>query len=359
MEEHDSRASSSGRPPHGGQDHTPPEVVAANYVCSGKLCAYGQSESGDFACLNGCFPCVFPIAALGFTFGIVYLGDGFRCAAGLPPESLTDEEACLSKPASYLAIGFTLLVIGIVVVTCFSKQKIPSVWRFFWAVGCCDRCPGPIQFAVRAGLDIEPLGGTGRGRRQHQVMPAAPIAPPPLEARASDEQLIRVADGMLSSTAATHAECCICIEPLHAEPLATLTMGGRNACAHFLHAACALELLASDGTGFMHAKSCPVCRCDIDGIAHVPAISDDLDRWFFCVDVEGDGRLSRQQVLNVLVAQFAIDHAKIDAALPTLWERWDMDKTGYITKEELLHPDKGLLRFVRTTLLREEVRSAE
>jgi len=41
--------------------------------------------------------------------------------------------------------------------------------------------------------------------------------------------------------------------------------------------------------------------------------------------------------------------------LPTLWERWDMDGTGYVSKDEFLHPEQGLMRFVRTTLLRENV----
>ncbi len=85
----------------------------------------------------------------------------------------------------------------------------------------------------------------------------------------------------------------------------------------------------------------------------MPTLSEDVDRWFFCVDAEGDGRLSRQQVLDVLVAQFPIDHAKLEEAMPTLWERWDVDGSGYISKAELLNPDRGLMRFVRTALLRE------
>ena len=38
-------------------------------------------------------------------------------------------------------------------------------------------------------------------------------------------------------------------------------------------------------------------------MAHVPALSQDVEGWFFCVDAEGDGLLSRQQVLNVLRCQ--------------------------------------------------------
>ena len=164
---------------------------------------------------------------------------------------------------------------------------------------------------------------------------------------------------MLSSLADTHAECCICFEPLHAEPLATLTRGRRNACPHYLHVRCAEELFRSEsltwaGEATPHAdKTCPICREGVDGMVRVPALSEDVDGWFFCVDAEGDGRLSRQQVLNVLVAQFPIDLAKLEEAMPTLWEHWDLDGSGYISKAEFLDPDKGLMRFVRTTLLRE------
>lgn len=69
-------------------------------------------------------------------------------------------------------------------------------------------------------------------------------------------------------------------------------------------------------------------------------------------DVEGDGKLSRQQVLSALVAQFPIDVAKLEAELPSLWARWDVDGSGFVTREDFVDPEKGLLRFVRTTLLR-------
>ena len=77
-----------------------------------------------------------------------------------------------------------------------------------------------------------------------------------------------------------------------------MTRDRRNACPHYLHARCSTELLRS------HAdKRCPISREGVDGMAHVPALSQDVEGWFFCVDAEGDGLLSRQQVLNVLRCQ--------------------------------------------------------
>ena len=34
----------------------------------------------------------------------------------------------------------------------------------------------------------------------------------------------------------------------------------------------------------------------------------------------------------MLVTQFPIDVEKLEAALPTLWERWDITQSGSITK---------------------------
>ena len=340
---------------------TPLQLAMAEAALSGKICACGlQDSSGDCSCCNGCIPCIFPIALMGFFIGFMYVTDGFGCAAGRRPEDVSDADYCMSDPVAYVAIGFIGLLFGIVIVTCNSKQTMPSIWRFCWDVGCCLRCPSAIQFAVRAGIGRGPYvvhpSDASHGTRQ-----PAPVAPPPLKPHASDERLIQIADTMLSSMADTHAECCICIEPLHAEPLATLTFNRRNACAHFLHARCADELLGSETTSWAGeavsrpTKNCPICRAEFNGIVRVPALSEDVDGWFWSVDVEGDGRLSRQQVLNVLVAQFPIDTSKLDEVLPTLWERWDMDGTGYVSKDEFLHPEQGLMRFVRTTLLRENV----
>ena len=147
------------------------------------------------------------------------------------------------------------------------------------------------------------------------------------------------------STSALHTECCICFDSLYERPSATLTLRGANACPHFFHLECAQELC---GHSSMH---CPQCRLPFDNIKEVPRASEDPDGWFFCVDVEGDGRLSRTQVLNVLLTQFPLDWRKTEEALPTLWERWDRDGSGFISRQEFMDPDGGLLAFVRAHLL--------
>ena len=156
-----------------------------------------------------------------------------------------------------------------------------------------------------------------------------------------------------------HAECCICFEPLHEEATCTLTQRGTNACAHFFHQRCALELLRSDwAPGRLPEergeKPCPICRRPFDGVRAVPKISDDPNGWWFCVDSGRTGKLTRQEVINVLVTQFPLDTAKLEAHLPTFWSRWDQDESGAISREEFLEPTRGLLNFVRANLLHEE-----
>ena len=169
-------------------------------------------------------------------------------------------------------------------------------------------------------------------------------APPPPST--DGEDLRRVVAGL--TIAQRHSECCICFDGLHEEPIATLTCRGRNACAHFLHEACAREMLLS-----MHvrSKTCPQCRASFDGVRRVPAITEDPDGWFFCVDASGEGTLTRQELLNVLVAQFPLDLERLEIELPRLWARWDLDGSGVLSRREIADPQRGLAHFVRAHLL--------
>ena len=45
----------------------------------------------------------------------------------------------------------------------------------------------------------------------------------------------------------------------------------------------------------------------------------------------------------MLVSQFPIDPAKLEAALPSLWRRWDTDQSGSVSKAEFLRAERGLL----------------
>ena len=132
-----------------------------------------------------------------------------------------------------------------------------------------------------------------------------------------------------------HAECCICFEELHEQPVATFTCKGKPTCMHFFHHKCAEELLKSTGVRPDRAHTCPICRTPIDKAVRAPKASEDPEGWFRCVDVEQNGKLSRAAVMAVLIAQFPIDHAKLEEAMPTLWKKWDVDNSGFLTKDEV------------------------
>ena len=118
------------------------------------------------------------------------------------------------------------------------------------------------------------------------------------------------------------AECCICFDYLHERPVAAFTCKGKRTCAHFFHDDCAGELLRSAGTRPDKTHACPICRRSIDEKITAPKASTDPEGWFKCIDVESNGKLSRAHVMAVLVSQFPIDHAKLEEAMPTLWEKW-------------------------------------
>ncbi len=90
----------------------------------------------------------------------------------------------------------------------------------------------------------------------------------------------------------------------------------------------------------------------------MPSLTEDRDGWWQCVDADGNGSLSKREVLNVLVTKFAIDSDKLEAALPELWKRWDTNGDGSISKEEFLQPEVGLAAFVSRYLLKQELPAA-
>jgi Ca2+-binding EF-hand superfamily protein len=55
------------------------------------------------------------------------------------------------------------------------------------------------------------------------------------------------------------------------------------------------------------------------------------------VDWDGDGKLSREEVIRALQSQLRLDMQKIEAMIKddNLWLRWDRDGSGFIESQEL------------------------
>lgn len=144
-----------------------------------------------------------------------------------------------------------------------------------------------------------------------------------------------------------HAECCICFDPLPERECAAFVRGRKRTCAHYFHEDCARELLGAA------RRACPLCRRPVDALVRLPDVAKDPHGWFRCMDVEGDGALSRAEVVGVLVCQFPVDQAKLEEALPGLWRQWDVDGSGFISRRDFIDPRRGLLQFVHRQLQRE------
>ena len=89
--------------------------------------------------------------------------------------------------------------------------------------------------------------------------------------------------------AARHAECPICFEDLSSEACAVFTLNNKRTCSHIIHHQCALEL---------PAKLCPLCRVEFGTAARVPRLESDPEGWFRLLDIEGNDRLDKEQVLQ-------------------------------------------------------------
>ena len=72
----------------------------------------------------------------------------------------------------------------------------------------------------------------------------------------------------------------------------------------------------------------------------MPDPISDTRRWFELVDLDGDGHLSREEVISALRAQLPLDLRAIDAAAAddAMWRRFDPDASGMAR----IHPDTSI-----------------
>ena len=83
---------------------------------------------------------------------------------------------------------------------------------------------------------------------------------------------------------------------------------GKRTCRHLLHEGCSLLLQ-------QHNNSCPVCRAEFGAFQVVPLVNDEPRAWFRCVDFEGNGRLTREEVTEVLASHFPLDRSKLEVTM--------------------------------------------
>ena len=147
----------------------------------------------------------------------------------------------------------------------------------------------------------------------------------------------------MSTSTEQHAECAICFEDLCAQQIVTFEKKrglkrrlfrrpARRVCGHFFHESCAAQL---------KPQLCPLCRTPFHRCRRVPSIEEDPLGWFQCVDVDGEGRLSRDQVKDALATCFPLDVPRLEASFDELWAQWDVTGSGYIDKPSFLTPGEA------------------
>jgi len=185
---------------------------------------------------------------------------------------------------------------------------------------------------------------------KQESAPSAPpaglrAAPPPPPSGASHTTTTTTAAAR--SVAAEHAECTICYGEMFEKPAgALMNSSDKRACRHFLHFDCAQNFAST-----APRKTCPICRTPFASIKQVPDLDKDPRGWFSCVDADGNGRLSKAEVLEVLKALFAVDVKLLEKNVDSLWSRWDRDGNGEVDFSELCGPG-GLLSYVRNHFAR-------
>jgi len=138
-----------------------------------------------------------------------------------------------------------------------------------------------------------------------------------------------------------HGECPICFGKLAEKQTCAFvkTKEGheKRVCPHYLHLDCMSNLLISE---------CPVCDASFTKSVPVPRPETNAEEWFRFVDVDGNGRLTKTEVVNVFAAQLSLDVGQLSSTLDKLWSKWDTNNNGTISMEEMLKPKTGLLSFV-------------
>eukprot|EP00756_Hemistasia_phaeocysticola_P005217 Hpha_TRINITY_DN13225_c0_g1::TRINITY_DN13225_c0_g1_i1::g.154660::m.154660 len=139
------------------------------------------------------------------------------------------------------------------------------------------------------------------------------------------------------------AECPICFERYCtedrgiAQPLCVLlgpngmrAKDSAGSCRHFFHVDCIKD---------MTQKNCPMCRRAYSQIGVLPDVRDHRQhhRWFQLIDADGDGSLSKREVVDVLrVTMPVVDDTKmITEYVDRLWPQVDRSGTGQCGLREL------------------------
>jgi Ca2+-binding EF-hand superfamily protein len=151
--------------------------------------------------------------------------------------------------------------------------------------------------------------------------------------------------------AAEHAECPICFEPLHSAAVGVFVDDQKRRVSQHFYNLDAAQMHLRSGN-----RACPLTRMPISEVIRVPDVTSDPQGWFRVVDWDGNGRLSKKEVVEALKAQLPLDYRRIDAefddprsAFNQHWRKWDRDGSGTIEPREVIQIASVVRRHYRQT----------
>lgn len=162
----------------------------------------------------------------------------------------------------------------------------------------------------------------------HAPAPAPASAPPTNAIR----RVFRETTPVDRNVAYERGECGLCYGKLYSSPVAVMVAGARRrVCKHYVHVVCAQRLM-----DLFHVHACPICSTPFSEVVELPNVMLQLDAFWAVVDSNGDGRLSRDELLDVLRATFDVgDLEALAAEVDAKWSAWDASNKGYLTKDDL------------------------
>lgn len=139
-----------------------------------------------------------------------------------------------------------------------------------------------------------------------------------------------------------YAECSVCYDDLYTARLSILVnSASKRVCIHFFHETCGVYL------NQMREKLCPVCRRPFHRVVKLPKYDERPNEWFRMIDVNGDGKLDKKEVLEVLKSTLKVEWRSMEAMVDNMWSKWDIDGSGFVDKNELMHPTNGLIAYIK------------
>jgi Ca2+-binding EF-hand superfamily protein len=150
--------------------------------------------------------------------------------------------------------------------------------------------------------------------------------------------------------AINHEECSICFEPLCIKQVGYFCDNrNKRICRHYLHFECISTIINN--------KACPICR---RAYHHVKEVSDprvNAKKFFDDIDLDGNGKLSFEEITDGLKATLPLDFRNIECDVDKFWQKWDGDRNGHICEKEFLDTSNGPMIYINQSFKLRELRT--